>query len=38
LIKPVLTYWVRYRAAGSGAYEVLGAYCHRMRFEQGASR
>jgi hypothetical protein len=35
LIKPVLTYWVRYRQTAPGAFEVLGAYCHRMRFEQG---
>jgi hypothetical protein len=30
---PVLTYWARYRSVADGAYEVLDAYCHRMRFE-----
>ena len=32
LIKPVITYWVQYRPAESGAYEVLSAFSHRMRF------
>lgn len=32
LVKPVITYWVQYRPTESGAYEVLAAYSHRMRF------
>lgn len=35
LIKPVITYWVRYRETGPGTYEVLSAYYHRMRFKEG---
>lgn len=34
LIRPVLTYWVRYRALEDGAYEVLNAYYHRMSFSR----
>ena len=29
--KPVLTYWVQYKKTDGGAFEVLGAYYHRMR-------
>ena len=29
--KSSLTYWVQYRKTASGAFEVLGAYYHRMR-------
>ncbi|MDR2355071.1 MAG: NAD(P)-binding protein [Clostridiales Family XIII bacterium] len=32
LVKPNITYWVRYKAAEAGAYEVFDAYSHRMRF------
>ncbi|HHT17596.1 MAG TPA: NAD(P)-binding protein [Papillibacter sp.] len=32
MIKPVITYWVQYRPTDSGAYEVVSAYSHRMRF------
>jgi len=32
LEKPVLTYWVAYKIADGGSYEVLEAYSHRMRF------
>jgi hypothetical protein len=32
LIKPVITYWVQYRPADAGAFEVLSAFSHRMRF------
>jgi Fe-S oxidoreductase len=32
LVKSVLTYWVRYRPAGAGGFEVFDAYYHRMRF------
>lgn len=35
LIKPVVTYWVRYRELEPGTYEVLSAYYHRMRFQEG---
>ena len=31
LVKPVVTYWVQYRETAPGAYEVSGAYLHRMR-------
>jgi Fe-S oxidoreductase len=31
LVRPVITYWVAYRPAGPGAYEVVSAYYHRMR-------
>jgi hypothetical protein len=34
LVKPVLTYWVRYKPLGRNAYEVLGAFYHRMRFDK----
>ncbi len=34
LVKPVFTYWVHYRRTGAGTYEVLAAYCHRMRLER----
>ena len=29
--KSALTYWVQYKAASNGAFEVFGAYYHRMR-------
>ncbi len=35
MIRPVVTYWVQYRAAAPGTYEVCSAYYHRMRFERG---
>ena len=35
LVKPVITYWVRYREIKPGTAEVVQAYCHRMRFDQG---
>jgi hypothetical protein len=34
LEKPVLTYWVSYRKAGSAVFEVLEAYSHRMHFSK----
>jgi Fe-S oxidoreductase len=34
LVKPVFTYWVEYRATAPRTYEVLAAYCHRMRIER----
>jgi len=34
LVKSALTYWVQYRAIGTQEYEVLDAYCHRMRFSR----
>jgi hypothetical protein len=33
-VKPVITYWVEYRQTAPGAYKVLSAYYHRMRFKQ----
>ncbi|MDR2665726.1 MAG: FAD-dependent oxidoreductase [Oscillospiraceae bacterium] len=36
LVKPVLTYWALYKPLESGIYEILDAYCHRMRFEPEA--
>ena len=33
--KAVLTYWVQYKKTDSGAYEVFGAYYHRMRIGGG---
>ena len=35
MIKPVITYWVEYREVAPRTYEVLSAYYHRMRFQQG---
>jgi hypothetical protein len=35
MMKPVITYWVEYREVGPQTYEVLSAYYHRMRFQQG---
>jgi Fe-S oxidoreductase len=35
MVKPVITYWVRYRATAPHTYEIVQAYYHRMRFEQG---
>jgi hypothetical protein len=35
LIRPVITYWVKYREVAPRTFEVLSAYCHRMRFERG---
>jgi Fe-S oxidoreductase len=34
LVKPVITYWVEYRKTADGAYEILSAYYHRMRFKE----
>jgi Fe-S oxidoreductase len=36
MVKPVLTYWARYRRISGDAYEVLDAYYHRMRFDAEA--
>jgi hypothetical protein len=35
MIKPVITYWVRYRDVAPDTYEIVRAYYHRMRFDQG---
>jgi hypothetical protein len=35
LVKPVITYWVRYREREPQTYEIARAYYHRMRFERG---
>jgi Fe-S oxidoreductase len=35
MVKPVLTYWVRYRETAPDTYEIVRAYYHRMRFDQG---
>jgi hypothetical protein len=35
LVKPVITYWVRYRERAPKTYEITQAYYHRMRFELG---
>ena len=35
MIRPVVTYWVQYREVAPMTYEVLSAYYHRMRFDQG---
>lgn len=35
LVKPVVTYWVQYREAAPGTYEVFAAYSHRIRFSEG---
>jgi Fe-S oxidoreductase len=35
LVRPVITYWVRYRKVGPDTYEVLSAYYHRMRLKEG---
>mgnify|MGYP003752433321 CR=1 FL=1 len=32
MVKSVLTYWVKYRETGPKTFEILSAYCHRMRF------
>jgi Fe-S oxidoreductase len=34
LRKPIVTYWVRYRRASGGAYEVFDVYSHRMRIDE----
>lgn len=34
LAKEALTYWVQYRKTADDTYEVLSAYCHRMRFNR----
>ena len=34
LVKPVITYWVRYRETAKDTYEVVRAYYHRMRIGQ----
>ena len=34
LQKPVVTYWVTYKIADNGVYEVIEAYSHRMRFSR----
>ncbi|MDR1589941.1 MAG: FAD-dependent oxidoreductase [Oscillospiraceae bacterium] len=36
MVKPVLTYWARYRCVSRDTYEVLDAYYHRMRFESNS--
>jgi Fe-S oxidoreductase len=35
MVRPVITYWVRYRETASDTYEIVGAYYHRMHFDQG---
>ncbi len=35
MVKPVITYWVQYQETAAHTYRVVGAYCHRMRFERG---
>jgi hypothetical protein len=35
MVKPVITYWVRYRQIAPDTYEIVRAYYHRMRFDQG---
>lgn len=34
MTKAVVTYWVQYRKTGPDAYEIAGAYYHRMRFSR----
>ncbi len=34
LIRPVFTYWVRYKKLDGGGFEILDAYCHRMSFSR----
>jgi len=34
LVKSVITYWVHYKETDSNTYEILSAYCHRMRFNR----
>jgi Fe-S oxidoreductase len=34
MAKPVITYWVQYRETVPRTYEILAAYCHRMRIER----
>ena len=34
MVKSVLTYWVQYKELSSGAYEILSAYIHRMKFNR----
>jgi Fe-S oxidoreductase len=36
LVKPSITYWVRYRKTAADTYEIFSAYYHRMRFEREA--
>jgi Fe-S oxidoreductase len=36
MAKSVLTYWVMYKPLGGNAFEILDAYYHRMRFDEGA--
>ncbi len=36
MIKPVITYWVQYKETAPKTYEILSAYCHRMRFNKEA--
>jgi hypothetical protein len=33
LTKPIFTYWVHYRETAPKTYEVVAAYCHRMRIQ-----
>ena len=35
LIRRVITYWVEYRAAEDGSFDIVSAYSHRMRFGGG---
>ena len=32
MVKRVITYWADYRELGDNAFEVVSAYCHRMKF------
>ena len=34
MVKPVTTYWVQYKEAGPGTYEIFNAYYHRMSFNR----
>lgn len=36
LIRPVFTYWVRYKPLGGGRFEIYSAYNHRMTFSRDA--
>ena len=34
MVKPVITYWVRYKETAPKTYEIFSAYYHRMRFNK----
>ncbi len=34
MVKSVLTYWVQYKKLETGAYEIVTAYIHRMKFDR----